>query len=152
MKYLVVLFAAILFTSCVKDKLEANTLILEGTWTWDHSVEYTYDSANDTVLTTVISASNYTDTYGIRFEEKGHIYTLKNGNDEEKYRNILPHFKQGLCIDLHNAYEYKIKLNNKDADTLAGCVNADTLVTNDLHLPLSKGNSEYPYYKHYFVK
>ncbi len=151
MKYLLIAILAISFTSCVKDKLDKDTLILEGTWKWDHSVEYTYDAVNDTVLKAIIPASNYGDTYGIRFEKKGRIYTLKNDADEEKYRLVLPYFKSGLC-DLNNSYEYEIHLDNKEDNILSGCVNEDTLITNDLHLPLSKGSGDYPYYRHYFVK
>lgn len=152
MKYLTFALLILLATSCVKDKLEADTLILEGTWNWDHSIEYNYDSANDTVIGTIIPASNYSDSYAIRIEQKGKVYAVKNGNDEKKYRLVLPYFKLGLCPDLTNSYAYRINLNNKDSDTLSGCVNADTLITNDFHLPLSKGSSEYPYYQHVFVK
>ncbi|GAB5416206.1 MAG: hypothetical protein Crog4KO_12100 [Crocinitomicaceae bacterium] len=152
MKYL--LFTASLtfiLSSCIKDKLEKDTLILEGNWNWSHSIEYTYDSAQDTVLTSIIPASSYSETYGIRIEEKGLIYQIKNG-EEDKYRLILPDFKSGLCAELNNSYQYKILLNNKESDTLVGCVNEDTLITSDWHLPLQKGSSEFPYYKHVFVK
>jgi len=141
----------LLLTSCIKDKLEKDTLVLEGTWNWSHSIEYTYDSAQDTVVANLIPASNYSEKYGIRIEEKGLIYQTKNGA-EEKYRLILPDFKSGLCLELNNSYKYKILLNNKQNDTLSGCVNKDTLITSDWHLPLRKGTSEYPYYKHVFIK
>lgn len=152
MKYLA--FAAILtfvLSSCIKDKLEKETLILEGNWNWTYSIEYTYDSVQDTILTSIIPASSYVESYGIRIEEKGLIYKITNG-EEDKYRLILPDFKTGLCPDLNNSYEYKILLNNKANDTLVGCVNEDTLITSDWHLPLRKGTSEFPYYRHVFVK
>lgn len=151
MKYLALAFAALLFTSCIKDKLEKDSLILEGTWNWQYSIEYTYDSANDTVLTNIIPATDYSDRYSIRFEKRGRIYSIKN-SDEQKYRLVLPDFKSGLCDELNNSYQYKILLNNDENDTLIGCVNEDTLITSDFHLPLSKGSSEYPYYQHVFLK
>ncbi len=152
MKYLAILFTALLFTSCIKDKLENETLILEGNWNWSHSVEYTYDSTNDTILTNIISASNYSETYGLKIEKKGRVYTMKNGSEENKYRLVLPTFKLGLCNLSGESYEYEILLNNKDDEKFNGCVNSDTLVTSDIHLPLSKGATDYPYYKHFFVK
>ena len=152
MKYISILaLLTLILSSCIKDKLEKDSLILAGTWNWQYSIEYTYDSANDTVLTNIIPASNYSDSYAIRIEEKGRIYKITN-TEEEKYRLVLPEFKSGLCPDLNNSYKYKIKLNNKDNDTLVGCVNSDTLITNDWHLPVSGGSSEYPYYKHVFTK
>lgn len=152
MKYLVITFSALILTSCIKDKLEQDTLILAGTWTWNHSLEYNYDTANDTILVDTVWAADYTDSYALRFEEKGKVFTLKNGNEEDKYRIVLPYFKFGLCPELHNSYEYKINLNNKEDNRLEGCVNEDTIVTNDIHLPVSKGSTEYPYYKHFFTK
>jgi hypothetical protein len=149
-----VAFAAILvvtLSSCIKDKLEKDTLILEGTWNWTHSIEYSYDSANDTILTSIIPASNYSETYGIRIVKKGLIYKV-TGSEEEKYRLVMPDFKSGLCAELNNSFQYKILLNNKVNDSLVGCVSEDTLITNDWHLPLQKGSSEFPYYKHVFVK
>lgn len=152
MKYLVIVLTILTLSSCVKDKLEQDTLILEGTWKWNHSLEYTYDSVNDSILVDTVWAASYPDTYALRFEEKGKVYTIKNDSDEDKYRIVLPYFKFGLCSELHNSYEYKINLNNKEDNTLEGCVNKDTIVTNDIHLPISKGTTEYPYYKHFFLK
>lgn len=151
MKYIALALLALLTTSCIKDRLEQDTLILEGTWDWRYSIEYSYDSANDTVLTTIVPASNYTTNYAIRFEEKGRVYAI-TGDEEEKYRLVLPEFKSGLCNELNNSYSYKILLNNNADDTLFGCVNKDTLITNDFHLPLTKGSATYPYYQHIFVK
>lgn len=152
MKYLsIAALLMLILTSCIKDKLEKDSTVMAGTWNWQYSIEYTYDSANDTVLTSIIPATNYSDSYGIRIEEKGRIYQIKN-SDETKYRLVLPEFKSGLCFDLNNSYKYKILPNNKEADSLWGCVNADTLITSDWHLPISKGSSEYPYYKHVFTK
>jgi hypothetical protein len=151
MKYLGFVFLALMFSSCIKDKLENDALILEGTWNWHHSIEYSYDAVNDTIISTIIPASNYSDSYGIRFEEKGRVYAIKN-SDEEKYRLILPDFKSGLCNELNNSYQYKILLNNNESDSLVGCVNADTLITSDFHLPLSRGATPLPYYQHVFIK
>lgn len=149
----IALAAILTFTlsSCFKDKLEKDTLILEGTWNWTHSIEYSYDSVNDTILTSIIPASNYSESYGIRIEEKGLIHQII-GSEEEKYRLVLPDFKSGLCFELNNSYQYKILPNNKMNDSLVGCVNEDTLITSDWHLPLKKGSNEFPYYKHVFVK
>ncbi|MCR9173813.1 MAG: hypothetical protein NXI10_15020 [bacterium] len=152
MKHIAILALLLLIlTSCIKDKLEKDSLVLSGTWNWQYSIEYTYDSVNDTVLTSIIPASNYSDSYSIRIEEKGRIYQIKN-SEEEKYRLVLPEFKSGLCFEINNSYKYKILPDNKEADSLVGCVNEDTLITSDWHLPLSKGTSEYPYYKHVFTK
>ena len=151
MKYIALALLALLTTSCIKDRLEKDTLILEGTWNWHYSIEYSYDSANDTVLTTIVPASNYAVDYAIRFEEKGRVYAI-TGDEEEKYRLVLPEFKSGLCDELNNSYSYKILLNNNADDTLFGCVNQDTLITNDFHLPLMKGSADYPYYQHVFLK
>lgn len=151
MKYLLLIATVAVLSSCIKDKLENESSILVGTWTWDHSIEYTYDSANDTVIGTVVPASNYPDVYSVTFLQKGKISTLRNGMDQEQYRVILDEFKSGTC-DLTSGYEYKIKLDNKDNDTLVGCVNSDTLTMSDFHMPLSKGSSAFPYYQHVFLK
>lgn len=152
MKYVFLLLIAISVSSCVKDKLDEQTLILEGTWRWDHSVKFTFDNANDTTIQTMIPASDYADTYGIKILKKGKLFTTKNGSDEEKYRLVLPYFKSGLCT-LNNSYSYQIHLDNDAEKLLSGCVNKDTLITNDLHLPLSQGDPTLPYYyKHYFIK
>jgi len=151
MKYLAFAFTAILLTSCIKDKLEQDTLILEGTWNWQYSIEYTFDSANDSVISTIIPATDFGENYAIRFEKRGRIYSIRNG-EEQKYRLVLPDFKSGLCSELNNSYKYKILLNNDENDSLVGCVNEDTLITSDFHLPLARGTSEYPYYQHVFLK
>lgn len=152
MKYIsIIAVLTLLLTSCIKDKLEKDSLIMAGTWNWQYSIEYTYDSANDTILTNIIPASNYLDSYRIRIEEKGKIYQIKN-SEEDKYRLVLPDFKSGLCFDLNNSYQYKILPNNKENDSIVGCVNEDTLITSDWHLPLQKGDGQYPYYKHVFTK
>ena len=152
MKYIsVIAVLTLLLTSCIKDKLEKDSLIMAGAWNWQYSIEYTYDSANDTILTNIIPASNYPDSYRIRIEEKGKIYQIKN-SEEDKYRLVLPDFKSGLCFDLNNSYQYKILPNNKENDSIVGCVNEDTLITSDWHLPLQKGDGQYPYYKHVFTK
>jgi len=152
MKYVFLLLIAISVSSCVKDKLEEETLILEGNWRWNYSIMYTYDNANDTTIQTIIPASNYPDTYGIEILKKGKLIATKSGADDEKYRLVLPYFKSGLC-DLNNSYSYQIHLNNDPDKLLSGCVNKDTLITNDLHLPLSQSDPTLPYYfKHYFIK
>ena len=152
MKYLsIAAFLLLTLSSCIKDKLEKDSQVMAGTWNWRYSIEYTYDSVNDTVLTNIIPASNYSDSYSIRIEEKGKIYKIKN-SEEDKYRLVLPEFKSGLCFELNNSFKYKILPNNKEQDSLVGCVNQDTLITSDWHLPLQKGDTEYPYYKHVFTK
>lgn len=152
MKYLgIIALLSLILASCIKDKLEKDSLVMAGTWNWQYSIEYTYDSANDTVLTNIIPSSNYSDNYSIRIEEKGRIYQITNGQ-EERFRLVLPEFKSGLCFDLNNSFQYKILPNNRERDSIVGCVNEDTLITSDWHLPLSQGNSQYPYYQHVFTK
>lgn len=151
MKILFALFIGFTLFACSKDKLEQSSTVLAGTWKWHHSIEYTYDSANDTVVGTVINATNFSDTYGVRIEEKGFVYTIKNGTDEEKYRLILPYFKSGSSV-LMGGYDYIIRLDNKDNQIIEGAVTSDTLTMTDLHLPLETGSSQFPHYTHYYVK
>ena len=52
MKYLFLIATALVLSSCIKDKLENQSAILIGTWTWDHSIEYTYDDVNQVEIET----------------------------------------------------------------------------------------------------
>lgn len=151
MKYLFLIASVLILAGCAKDKLDNESAVLIGTWTWDHSIEYSYDNSTSSEIETIIPASNYPSTYGVTFKKRGKISTLRDGAGMEEYRVILDVFKSGTC-DLQGGYEYKIKLDDKENDTISGCVNADTLTMSDLHLPLAKGSSEYPYYEHVFVK
>jgi len=152
MRFIYLLLSVLVLSSCIKDKLENESAILVGTWTWDHSIEYTYDDVNQIEVETIIPASNYPDAYGLTFKEKGKVRTHRNNIDLEEYRVILDIFRAGTCDDLVGGYEYRIKLDNKDNDTIVGCVNDDTLTMSDFHLPLVKGSDAYPYYKHVYVK
>jgi hypothetical protein len=151
MKYLILFVAAISFTSCIKDRLKNEASLLVGTWTWSHSIEYNYDSANDTVVVSILSAEDYPNLYAVTFLEKGKVTTLRDGIDQEQYRVILDKFKSG-STQLSSGFDYKIKLDNRESDTLVGSVNSEELRMSDFHLPLSKGNDDYPYYEHIFLK
>lgn len=151
MKYLFLIASTLIFAGCAKDKLVNESAILVGTWTWHHSIEYTYDVVTSSEVSTIIPATNYPNKYAVTFKKRGKVSTLKDGQSLEEYRVILDLFKSGSC-DLQAGYQYRINLNDKATDTIVGCVNADTLTMSDLHLPLSKGSTQYPYYVHVYLK
>jgi hypothetical protein len=152
MKYLFLIATALVLSGCIKDKLENESAILIGTWTWDHSIEYTYDDVNQVEIETVVAASDFTGTYAIEFKKQGKIAAKRDNVGVEQFRIILPIFRAGTC-DLDGGYEYQINLNNSETDTLIGCVNTDTLtMLSDFHLPLKRGSAAYPYYKHVYLK
>lgn len=151
MRFLYLILTVFILSGCIKDKLENESAILVGNWKWDHSIEYTYDAVGQVEVETVINATDYPDAYGVLFREKGKVRTTRNAIALEEYRIILDEFKSGTC-ELTGGYEYKIKLDNKDNDTIVGCVNTDTLTMSDFHLPVAKGSDAYPYYKHVYLK
>ncbi|NRA10658.1 MAG: hypothetical protein HRT57_01730 [Crocinitomicaceae bacterium] len=151
MKYLFLIAIALVLSSCIKDKLENQSAILVGTWTWDHSIEYTYDEINLIEVESIIPASDFIGTYAVELKKQGKIAALRDNVGMEQFRILLPIFKSGTC-DLTGGYEYKINLNNNENDTIVGCVNSDTLTMSDFHLPLKKGSADYPYYKHVYLK
>src|SRR6056300_1130479 len=108
MRLLAILFLSFTLTGCIKDKLVNQSRVFIGTWKYDHSIEYTYDQANDSIIGTVIPGSNFADTYEYQFLEKGKVFFIKNSEVEKKNRIILSSFKSGLC-DLENGYSYEIK-------------------------------------------
>ena len=151
MKYLLLFAFFLTLSSCIKDKLENESSVLIGTWTWSHSIEYSYDNASDSITSSILSAEDYPDLYAVTFLEKGKVTTMRNGIDQEQYRVILDEFKS-TSYPLINGFDFKIKLDNNDADTLVGSVNSEELRMSDFHLPLSKGSNDYPYYEHVFFK
>ena len=151
MKYLFLIATTIFLSGCVKDKLKNESAILIGSWVWDHSIEYTFDVPSNSEVETIIPASNYPGTYALTFKKSGKVSTAIDGVGIQEFRIILDVFRLGTC-DLQGGYEYKINLDNVETDTIVGCVNSDTLTSSDVHLPISKGSSQYPYYKHVFVK
>lgn len=152
MKYLFLIAIALVLSGCIKDKLENQSAILIGTWTWDHSIEYTFDDVNQVEIETVLPASDFVGTYEVEFKKKGKIAATRDNIGVEQFRIILPIFRAGTC-ELTDSYEYQINLDNSETDTLIGCVNADTLtMLSDFHLPLKMGTSAYPHYKHVYLK
>ena len=152
MKYLFLIATALVLSGCIKDKLENQSAILIGTWTWDHSIEYTYDVANQVEIETVVAASDFVGTYAVQFKKKGKVAAMRDNVGVEQFRIILPIFRAATC-ELTGGYEYQINLDNSVTDTIIGCVNTDTLtMLSDFHLPLKRGSAAYPYYKHVYLK
>lgn len=151
MKYVSFILTAFILFSCTKDKLEKETKIFEGTWNWDHSVRYYLDASGTNIITETINSTDYPDSYSLTFEQKGKVYYKKNNNEEEKYRIVFNEFKSGQCAMI-DCYSYEILLNNKPNNVLSGSINADTLITSDTNIPLTKGNEDYPYFEHVYLK
>ena len=151
MKYLLFILTTTLLFSCAKDKLEKETKIFEGTWSWDHSTRYYIDASGTNVVSETINATDYPDSYQLTFETKGIVHYKKNNSEEEKYRIVFNEFKTGQCTMI-DCYSYEILLNNKQNNVLSGSINADTLITSDTNIPLTKGTDDYPYFEHVYLK
>lgn len=132
---------------CTKDRLENETAIFKGTWTWEQSVKH----IDNTGATEIISASDQPESYALVFEEKGKVLYKKNSSVEEKYRVVFNQLKSGQFV-FAEGYFYEILLNNKLDNTLMGYVSEDSLITSDTNIPFSKGDAEYPYYEHLYIK
>lgn len=146
MKQLLIIALTLLLFGCAKDRLENETAIFEGTWTWNSSIKY----IDNTGATEFISASSTTEVYTLKFEEKGKVY-YNNGDEEEKYRIVFNQFKSEQSV-FTSGYFYEILLNNKLDNTLTGYISSDSLITSDTNLPYSKGAEDFPYYEHIYLK
>lgn len=147
MKHLLIIALTFLVFGCAKDRLEKETAIFEGTWTWDSSIKH----VDNTGATELISAANTAEVYSLKFEEKGKVYYFKNGDEKEKYRIVFNQFKSEQSI-FTSGYFYEILLNNKLDHTLTGYISSDSLITSDTNLPYSRGAEDFPYYEHIYLK
>lgn len=147
MKYIILLLLAFTLFGCTKDRLENETSVFVGTWTWAQSVKY----IDNTGATEIIQSADQADSYSLKFEEKGKVSYQKNGSDEEKYRVVFNQFKSEQFV-FSTGFFYEILLNNKLDHTLTGYVATDSLITSDTNIPFSQGAEEYPYYEHLYIK
>lgn len=132
-------------SSCKKDKLEDERVILSGKWHWFYT-EHTYGWCQNSPKFQTIFASNTTTTCMVDLSEKGKVSFIENGSTKEKQRLVFEYFE----ADNQGGYFFYIRLNNKQDEILEGSISADTLRLS--RFPYDEDDPNCENYLNFFVR
>lgn len=117
--------------SCKKHRLKNDKEVFEGKWEWVYSVESTsYNSPGQHYMDTIFPTGSI--GYSIVFKKSGKVSFFKNDQFVDKYRIVFSTFQEGssqvpLFPNNGTLYDFRIKLDNKDENSIWGYISTDSL-------------------------
>ena len=135
------LLAIVLFSSCKKDKLEGDTEILKGEWSWINTQSVTNACDADSLWNyTQIDSSVSGNTFTLEFLEKGKVKFYHNDGLVWNHR-IVFETKEAVSLPSYS-WHFLMYLNNKSNDEMEVWVGEDSLLIHDYPLDTDEACEE----------
>ena len=118
--------------SCKKDKLEGDSSILVGTWSWTET--YTVSNHCDAEMSwnyVLTDSSETGSTYAVLFVENGKVEFYHNGGKINTNRIVFNDAGKETFTSGPYDYKFEIFTNNNSDDTMRVWVGQDSLLIND---------------------